>query len=77
MLTNIIVFILVVIAFTATSFIIYYHLEFKNACRKKLFVSSYNLELLDQKKTASTIIATVSLSFALIVAILKQNYIGG
>jgi len=74
---NIIIFILATIAFISIGFAIYYHLEFQKACRKGFFVSSYRIDLMDQKKTAATIVATVSLSFALIVAILKQNYIGG
>ena len=77
MLINIIVFILVAIAITATLFAIYYHLEFQKVCRKGFFVSSYNLELLDQKKTAGILITTLTISSALIIAILKQNYIGG
>lgn len=77
MLINIIVFLLMVIAFIASSFTIYYHLEFQKACRKGFFISSYNLELLDQKKTVGMLISTVATSSALIIAILRQNYIGG
>ena len=78
MLINIILFLLATIAFVSASFAIYYHLEFQKACRKGFFIaSSYKLELLDQKKSVSIMIATFTFSFTWIIAVLKQNYTGG
>lgn len=77
MLVNLLIILLGIVGIISVVFMIYYHLEFQRACRKGYILSSYQLELLDQKKASSQIIATLSISSAMIIAILKQHYTGG
>lgn len=76
MILNITIFTLGILAFVSGMFVIYYHLEYRRACRNFL-ISSYLLELLDQKKVASIIIVAITFSFCVILAVFKQNYNGG
>jgi hypothetical protein len=76
MVINIIIIALGIIAFVSGLSVIYYHLEYRRACRNFL-IRSYLLEILEQKKAASIIIAATTFSFCVILAVYKQNYNGG
>lgn len=77
MLIDILIFVLATAGFISLISLVYYHFEYKKASRAEIFVSGYNLELLDQKKVAAQMIAILTLSSAMILAILKQHYTGG
>lgn len=77
MLTSISLLIIFFIAVASFLYAIHYQLEYQQECKKGNETSFYNLEKLDYKKAACLIISTTSFTLFLIVALLKQHYIGG
>lgn len=76
MVFNILIFVFGSLAILSGFLVIYYHLAYQKACRNHL-IRAYLLELLDQKKAAHMIIATITFSLFLILAVYKQNNLGG
>jgi len=75
MVLEIVILLLGLVATVSAMFAIYFHLAYQKACRNFL-VSSYLLELLDQKKAASIIISAGTFSMFFILAVFRQN-LGG